>query len=80
MSPEYVRTMAENFPDIITDDARARAPITSETVIGVSVLFIALSTLFTGTRLYTRFTVYQQFWWDDCKFEAQVASFPRAPR
>lgn len=63
--------MAQNFPSTITDEARARAPITSETVIGVSVLFIALSTLFTGTRLYTRFTVYQQFWWDDCKFKPQ---------
>lgn len=61
--------MAEDLPSTITDEARARAPIGSETVIGVSVLFIALSTIFTGTRLYTRFTVYQQFWWDDCKFE-----------
>lgn len=58
------------FPSTITDEARARAPIGSQTVIGVSVLFIALSTLFTGTRLYTRFTVYQQFWWDDCKSES----------
>ncbi|KAH8770813.1 hypothetical protein F5883DRAFT_642774 [Diaporthe sp. PMI_573] len=57
--------MAEDFPSTITDEARARASISSETVIGVSALFIALSTLFTGTRLYTRFTVYQQFWWDD---------------
>ncbi|KAK7698062.1 hypothetical protein SLS64_012940 [Diaporthe eres] len=69
MSPEHVRTMAENFPSIITDDARARAPIPSQTVIGVSVLFIGLSTLFTGTRLYTRFSVYQQFWWDDLHHE-----------
>lgn len=75
--------MDANFPSVITDDARARAPITSHTVIGVSVLFIGLSTLFTGTRLYTRFTVYQQFWWDDCKsnpMEFKVASFSRASR
>ncbi|KAJ0106935.1 hypothetical protein J7T55_011030 [Diaporthe amygdali] len=57
--------MAEDFPTIITDEARSRAPISSETVIGVSVLFLSLATIFTGTRLYTRFTVYQQFWWDD---------------
>ncbi|POS69009.1 hypothetical protein DHEL01_v212597 [Diaporthe helianthi] len=57
--------MAETFPSTITDEARARAPISSETVVGVSVLFLVLSTLFTGTRLYTRFAVYQQFWWDD---------------
>lgn len=68
--------MAGNFPDIITDEARARAPITSQTVIGVSVLFIALSTLFTGTRLYTRFTVYQQFWWDDCKSDCKKTPDP----
>lgn len=26
---------------------------------------LILPTVFTGTRVYTRFTVYQQFWWDD---------------
>lgn len=55
-------------PDTITDEARARAAINSATVVGVSVLYFILVTVFTGTRVYTRFRVYQQFWWDDCKW------------
>ncbi|CAN8101521.1 unnamed protein product [Discula destructiva] len=57
--------MAAELPSIITHDGRVRAPITSGTVIGVSVLYIVLATMFTGTRFFTRFAVYQQFWWDD---------------
>lgn len=54
-------------PGTITYEARGRAPISSATVVGASVLYLVLATAFTGTRVYTRYTVYQQFWWDDCK-------------
>ncbi|KUI60553.1 hypothetical protein VP1G_07728 [Cytospora mali] len=57
--------MSPTLPSTITDEARARAPISSATVVGVSVLYLILATVFTGTRIYTRYTVYQQFWWDD---------------
>lgn len=54
-------------PIEMSDEARANAPIRATTIVGVSILYLALATGFTGTRLYTRYTVYQQFWWDDCK-------------
>ncbi|KAJ8120627.1 hypothetical protein ONZ43_g2712 [Nemania bipapillata] len=45
--------------------ARAEAPISSAELIGVVTLYIAISTIFTVARLYTRFFIHQQLWWDD---------------
>lgn len=63
-------------PIQISDEARANAPISATTIVGVSILYLALTTGFTGTRLYTRYTIYQQFWWDDCKFLSPSFYFP----
>lgn len=61
--------MATTPPTTISAEARANAPISNATVVGISVLYLALATGFTGTRLYTRYTVHQQFWWDDCELK-----------
>ncbi|ROV90416.1 hypothetical protein VSDG_08426 [Cytospora chrysosperma] len=66
--------MSSTLPSTITDEARARAPISSATVVGVGVVCLVLPTVFTGTRVYTRFTVYQQFWWDDLHLEDDPAA------
>ncbi|KAI1124040.1 hypothetical protein F5Y10DRAFT_280507 [Nemania abortiva] len=45
--------------------ARAEAPISSAELIGVTALYITICTVFTVARLYTRFFIHQQLWWDD---------------
>ncbi|KAI0097211.1 hypothetical protein GGR51DRAFT_541864 [Nemania sp. FL0031] len=45
--------------------ARAEAPISSAELIGITTLYITISTIFTVARLYTRFFIHQQLWWDD---------------
>lgn len=71
--PPHRDKMSSTLPSTITDEARARAPISSAAVVGVGVVCLILPTVFTGTRVYTRFTVYQQFWWDDCKSDRWLA-------
>ncbi|OTB06056.1 hypothetical protein M426DRAFT_21178 [Hypoxylon sp. CI-4A] len=51
--------------DAGSSPAGDKAPIGKATIVGTTALFIVLSTLFTAARMYTRFTVHQQFWWDD---------------
>ncbi|KAI0552418.1 hypothetical protein F4679DRAFT_88648 [Xylaria curta] len=51
--------------DVISASARADAPISSAEFIGVAILYIAICTIFTVARLYTRFFIHQQLWWDD---------------
>ncbi|KAI0392137.1 hypothetical protein F5Y17DRAFT_460194 [Xylariaceae sp. FL0594] len=49
----------------ITDAARAAAPISAATIVGVMAFTITICTVFTITRLTTRLFVQQQLWWDD---------------
>ncbi|GAP91807.1 putative integral membrane protein [Rosellinia necatrix] len=49
----------------ISASARADAPITSSEIIGIVALYITISTIFTVARLYVRFFIHQQLWWDD---------------
>ncbi|KAI0467436.1 hypothetical protein F4859DRAFT_494423 [Xylaria cf. heliscus] len=51
--------------EAISASARAAAPISSAEFIGVATLYIAICTIFTITRVYTRFFIHQQLWWDD---------------
>ncbi|KAI0398739.1 hypothetical protein F4802DRAFT_613994 [Xylaria palmicola] len=51
--------------EAISAAARADAPISSAELIGVVTLYIAISTVFTVARVYTRFFIHQQLWWDD---------------
>lgn len=60
----------------ITDEARARAPFSVAGTNAVLALTLGLSTIFTAARLYTRFSIHQRFWWDDCKLN--FATDPKA--
>ncbi|TRX89767.1 hypothetical protein FHL15_009357 [Xylaria flabelliformis] len=51
--------------DVISASARADAPISSAEFIGVATLYVTICTIFTVARLYTRFFIHQQLWWDD---------------
>lgn len=66
--------MALIGPVDITDEARVRGPLSASGIVGASALYLLLVTLFTGTRLYTRYTIYQQIWWDDCESNASLLS------
>ncbi|KAI2630908.1 hypothetical protein GGR54DRAFT_176157 [Hypoxylon sp. NC1633] len=52
-------------PESISATARAAAPISSANMIGVMTLYMTLCTAFTFARMYTRYFVHQQLWWDD---------------
>ncbi|KAM7213229.1 hypothetical protein V8F06_011394 [Rhypophila decipiens] len=52
-------------PTSITDAARAAAPIPGSAIAGINVLYIVLVTVFTALRMYTRFSVHKNLWWDD---------------
>ncbi|KAI0204017.1 hypothetical protein F4808DRAFT_414507 [Astrocystis sublimbata] len=51
--------------DVIDASARAEAPISSDEFIGVTTLFITICTIFTVSRVYVRYFIHQQIWWDD---------------
>ncbi|KAI2639246.1 hypothetical protein GGS21DRAFT_420205 [Xylaria nigripes] len=49
----------------ISASARAEAPISTAELLGVMLLYILICTIFTFARLYARFFIHQQLWWDD---------------
>ncbi|KAI8948668.1 hypothetical protein F4801DRAFT_581189 [Xylaria longipes] len=51
--------------EVISASARADAPISSAEFVGVAALYITICTIFTVSRLYARFFIHQQLWWDD---------------
>ncbi|KAI1378314.1 hypothetical protein F4677DRAFT_390904 [Hypoxylon crocopeplum] len=53
------------YGEDISASARAEAPISAAVLIGVMTLYLTLSTAFTFARMYTRYFVHQQLWWDD---------------
>ncbi|KAI0453350.1 hypothetical protein F5B21DRAFT_479779 [Xylaria acuta] len=70
-SSHWNRSMAT---DAISASARAEAPISAAEFIGVAALYITICTIFTVARVYTRFFVHQQLWWDDCEYRHDVMS------
>lgn len=63
-------------PTIITDAARANATISGSTIVGINALYISLTTVFVFLRMYTRFSVHQKLWWDDCMCPVRARSSP----
>ncbi|KAM7201342.1 hypothetical protein V8F33_003442 [Rhypophila sp. PSN 637] len=57
--------MSSPKPTSITDAARAAAPIPGSAIVGINVLYMVLVTVFTCLRMYTRFSVHKNLWWDD---------------
>lgn len=50
---------------LISDEARARAPFPEPSLTAILAVIMAISTVFTLARMYTRFHVHQRIWWDD---------------
>jgi hypothetical protein len=54
-----------DHPTTITDEARRRAFVPGPSIKAVVGLCIALTTLFTVARTYTRLKIHRRLWWDD---------------
>lgn len=56
--------MATNEPP--SSGASKAEPIPHGAIIGVTATYMALIACVVLSRMYTRFRIHQQLWWDDC--------------